>query len=826
MTEIRTNLAKRLTYLSASIAALWTISILAMLDSIGARQQHLELASLKTLTAFNGIYDRESAAYGNAGKPGRRWLAQHHNALYKNSLGVRQTIHHWLKGLDDAICATYETQRDQYAERFSAIAVPLSDEEIALIAPKPPPRWMRFNETKETETLTVNTLIARFRALFEPRTVIIATQICQDNSPSMPHRKTPESQYPQLAAYFIETGSKSSTGSGGNNLILRFQMGTAAAGQGVAPIYEDIAVAIKQSKLHAVSLAQMQGVASSQLEDIFTGGNSLERLTLYYGDLPVETATELASARAIASLQKISAMGFTFPRRQFPIAVLVLMSLFVTGIFLTMKKGMRLSLDLAPGVWSDSAFEMLIDTGWLRAFVWIVLPFLAVVLSHPPFWLSISEYVFLAVGGALLLAMGIQVCRRLSARQSAQGGGDVVRGGGGGVAHRRERVLRRKRRIAVRNLLISLVLLAAMGCAIVFAVREAQRRRVAEVASEAAKEELAVAVEREALANEAREAETIDNLDAMSGVGDLLKSMSKYEAAMPYYRRALEGYRRVFGSDHADTLMSVNNIGFLLHSMGKNEEALESYREELECRRRVQGDGHPDTLGSIHNMGFLLQAIGRIEEAMPYCLEAMEGRRSLLGDNHPDTLDSISCMGTVHALMGNNEEAMVYLQEALDGKRRVLGDHASTLISIYNMAHLLHSTGRKVEAIVYYREELECRRRVQGEDHPDVADSLNNLASLFQSMGQYDDAEPLFKQALDIGRTAHSGRHPDLAASLNNYGEALAHLGKPHDAISHFKESIEIYSHLVEKQGRTELADKLSAVQQNLRLARQAQNQQ
>ena len=214
MTEIRTNLAKRLTYLSASIAALWTISILAMLDSIGARQQHLELASLKTLTAFNGIYDRECAAYGNAGKPGRRWLAQHHNALYKNSLGVRQTIHHWLKGLDDAICATYETQRDQYAERFSAIAVPLSDEEIALIAPKPPPRWMRFNETKETETLTVNTLIARFRALFEPRTVIIATQICQDNSPSMPHRKTPESQYPQLAAYFIETGSKSSTGSG------------------------------------------------------------------------------------------------------------------------------------------------------------------------------------------------------------------------------------------------------------------------------------------------------------------------------------------------------------------------------------------------------------------------------------------------------------------------------------------------------------------------------------------------------------------------------------------------------------------------------------
>ncbi len=58
-------------------------------------------------------------------------------------------------------------------------------------------------------------------------------------------------------------------------------------------------------------------------------------------------------------------------------------------------------------------------------------------------------------------------------------------------------------------------------------------------------------------------------------------------------------------------MTSINNMGVLLQEMGKNEEALPYFREALEGRRRVLGDEHTDTLVSINSRGLLLKSIGK-----------------------------------------------------------------------------------------------------------------------------------------------------------------------------------------------------------------------
>ena len=112
----------------------------------------------------------------------------------------------------------------------------------------------------------------------------------------------------------------------------------------------------------------------------------------------------------------------------------------------------------------------------------------------------------------------------------------------------------------------------------------------------------------------------------------------RYKAAEPLYRRALEGYERVLGREHPDTLTSVNNLALLLKSKGDYAGAEPLYRRALEAQERVLGKEHPDTLTSVNNLAALLDSKGDYAGAEPLYRRALEGRRRVLGKEHPDTL--------------------------------------------------------------------------------------------------------------------------------------------------------------------------------------------
>ena len=89
-----------------------------------------------------------------------------------------------------------------------------------------------------------------------------------------------------------------------------------------------------------------------------------------------------------------------------------------------------------------------------------------------------------------------------------------------------------------------------------------------------------------------------------------LVAQGKLEEAEVLFRRALEGYERVLGVDHPDTLNSVNNLGGLLMKQGKLEEAEVLFRRALEGCKRVLGSDHPYTLNAgrgLKNLPILRQ---------------------------------------------------------------------------------------------------------------------------------------------------------------------------------------------------------------------------
>jgi tetratricopeptide (TPR) repeat protein len=84
-----------------------------------------------------------------------------------------------------------------------------------------------------------------------------------------------------------------------------------------------------------------------------------------------------------------------------------------------------------------------------------------------------------------------------------------------------------------------------------------------------------------------------------------------YTEAELLYRQALEGRKRILGSDHPDTLQSVNNLGKALEKLDRLEEAEAQYREALDGRLKLLGQGHPHTLQSTEDLTSLIEREAR-----------------------------------------------------------------------------------------------------------------------------------------------------------------------------------------------------------------------
>ncbi|MDM8526901.1 tetratricopeptide repeat protein [Anaerolineales bacterium HSG24] len=81
--------------------------------------------------------------------------------------------------------------------------------------------------------------------------------------------------------------------------------------------------------------------------------------------------------------------------------------------------------------------------------------------------------------------------------------------------------------------------------------------------------------------------------------------MGDYEAARPYYEKALEIRREVLGQRHPSTATSLNNLGVLCYYQGQLNEAIDFIGQALAIEEVVLGANHPSTKSTRDNLAFL-----------------------------------------------------------------------------------------------------------------------------------------------------------------------------------------------------------------------------
>ena len=101
----------------------------------------------------------------------------------------------------------------------------------------------------------------------------------------------------------------------------------------------------------------------------------------------------------------------------------------------------------------------------------------------------------------------------------------------------------------------------------------------------------------------------------------------------------------------------------MLKSLGRFEKALPLYERVLAGDERAHGADHPHTMDSVYNLARLYDATNELDKAVPLFRRELAGCSAHYGRNHGETKTSASNLVTVLKKMGDEEGALALIEE-------------------------------------------------------------------------------------------------------------------------------------------------------------------
>jgi len=190
-----------------------------------------------------------------------------------------------------------------------------------------------------------------------------------------------------------------------------------------------------------------------------------------------------------------------------------------------------------------------------------------------------------------------------------------------------------------------------------------------------------------------------------------------------------------------------------LYTRGQSQEALD---QALKLQKQF-----PRSINLYNMIGSANQSLGKLDEAIEAYREAISIK--------PDFTEAYYNMGIVFQIDGKLSEAIEAYKKAISIKP----DYAEACC---NMGNAHRDKGELVEAIEAYKKAISIK--------PDSVEMYSNIGSVLQKQGKLPEAIEAYKKAISV--------KPDYAEAYNNMGNVLKDQGKLEEAIKVFNKAISI----------------------------------
>ena len=265
-------------------------------------------------------------------------------------------------------------------------------------------------------------------------------------------------------------------------------------------------------------------------------------------------------------------------------------------------------------------------------------------------------------------------------------------------------------------------------------------------------------------------------------VAEQLIKESKYDEAIPLMENSLQGFERLLGADHIETLLTLNNLGQLYSEMGEYDQALKCLEEAAERLRHTclsetaPGSYQRLQMTTDNNLALVYLHTCSYDRAWPLFRQSLESKERLYGPDHIETLSTLNNLGLLYAEMGDDAEALKCWEDAAERLHRVRGGKSPlTLTVMNNLANVYSEAGDYARALPIFEDTLQTQKRLLGADHPHTLTSLLNLGVTYQEMGDIRQALPYLKSARAGFERVLGLDHPSTLSTLRHLIATCGH---------------------------------------------------
>ena len=255
-------------------------------------------------------------------------------------------------------------------------------------------------------------------------------------------------------------------------------------------------------------------------------------------------------------------------------------------------------------------------------------------------------------------------------------------------------------------------------------------------------------------------------------IGGTYLELGLYPAARPHLERSLELFRGARGDEDPDVLNAMRSLGYLDFADGKWNEAPKLLIPAMEGLKRVRGSDHIDTLTAMASLvEVYVNQQTNLSEAESLISHVRDVLIRTRGAKDIKALDATNSLAMVLQAQNKSDQAEGLLKNAVQElQAQMTVDHPLTLITMFSLAQTYVALGKKVDAKRCWTDVLARQRRVLGDKHPHTLLTMVELALLLLNLRERDEAEHLFLEAIAGCRVALDRNHETAAGALSGLG--------------------------------------------------------
>ncbi|CAF1332663.1 unnamed protein product [Rotaria sordida] len=237
---------------------------------------------------------------------------------------------------------------------------------------------------------------------------------------------------------------------------------------------------------------------------------------------------------------------------------------------------------------------------------------------------------------------------------------------------------------------------------------------------------------------------------------------------------------------------SLYSFGQVLRDMGKFDEAMKYIHRFLNGLPR----NHQDIALCYHALGVIADEKGDYDSSLEWHHKALDRWTRTLKPMDPRLGDAYNCLAVVYRKKGDYVRALDLYEKALIILRRAFNDdHLKIAMCLNNIGVVYYEQKQYSQALDYYEKALAIWQRHLPANHSHLGAVYNNIGEVHRYLGQYDLALKVHNLSLNIYEKSLSPQHPDLATTYENIGLVYEQKGDIRQALTYLEKAAAIFRH-------------------------------